>query len=224
MMRCGVLSATAAFMVGIAGATGAEAASVFLLDRSDRLADGPGYLQVTIEDGADGAIDFTLQALAPLVARAGDRLEIRAFAFNVAEGLDISTANVAGLPQGWSARGTSRLDGFGRFDVTLIGTGPERRDSLQFSIVGIEGDSPLSYAIPSTGNAGEDNAAFAVRVRDLLAATECDPDRKCTPRAIPTAFIGGGSEVPLPAGGWLALTAVMAAARFSRRRRAGGCR
>ena len=199
---------------------GAQAASVYVLDRSDALPDGVSYIEVTITDGADGAVDFTVAPLGALLDRAGDSLEIRSFAFNIATGLDVTAANITGLPDKWSARRTSRSDGFGRFDMTLYGTGPERIDSLTFSIVDVEGDSPASYANLSSGNAGEGHAFFSARVRDMVTEAECNPVGRCTTHAIPTAFVGGGA-VPLPAGGWLAGVAAAWIVPFFARRRRG---
>jgi hypothetical protein len=206
--------------LGLAAGTVAQAASVsYTLTRSDRLADGRDYLRVTIADGADGAVDFTVEPLAALIERGGERFEIRAFALNVDPELAVSAANVSGLPEQWSARRTSRMDGFGRFDLTLYGTGPQRRQSLQFSITDVEGDTPWSYALPSNDNASEANALFAARVRGLVAESACDADQRCTPRAIPTAFLGTGTQpVPVPAAGWFILTGALAALRFVRRR------
>lgn len=218
-MRRTTLSSAIALISGLAGVSGAQAASVYVLDRSDMLPDGVSYIQVTIADGADGAVDFTVQPLGPLLDRAGDSLEIRSFAFNIAPDLDVSAADITGLPDKWAARGTSRTDGFGRFDMTLYGTGPERIDSLTFSIIDVDGDSPASYANLSTGNAGEGHALFSARVRDLVAEPKCNPAGRCTTHAIPTAFVAGA--VPLPAGGWLAGVAAAWMVPFFARRRRG---
>lgn len=199
----------------------ARAASIsYILDQSNvaGLPDGVKYMQVTIADGADGAVDFTVEPLEALLDRAGDQFDIRAFAFNVADGVAVSSDNITGLPENYDARGTARMDGFGRFDIGLFGTGPERFESLKFSIVDVEGDTPFTYVDLSTGNAGNGNTAFAARVRDLVEETVCNPDRKCTPHAIPSAFIGGGDPVPLPATAWLFLTGIAAAVARARRR------
>jgi hypothetical protein len=216
MSRVTTLCAAVALGAGLSAA-GSQAALVSVLDRADALPDGVGYVQVSISDGENGAVDFSVEFLGPLLERAGDSLEIRAFAFNVAPGLDVTAANITGLPDKWSARQTSRMDGFGRFDMTLFGTGPNRINSLSFSIVDVEGDSPESYIDLSSGFAKEGHASFGARVRDMIEPIKCDPDRKCDPPAIPTAFVGG-IAVPLPAGGLLAGTAALAAALFARRR------
>jgi hypothetical protein len=219
MGRYGALSS----LIGVAllATAPAHAASLsFFINQSNvsGLPDGENYLQVTIADGADGAIDFEIEPLRALLDRATDRFDIRAFAFNIADGFSLSAANIVAIPDSFRARGTSRMDGFGRFEMTLFATGPERPRSLSFSIVGIEGDTPLSYVELSSGNAGQGNVPFAARVRNLFELTDCDPDRKCTPNAIPSAFVGGGDPVPLPATAWFLLTGIAAVAARARRR------
>lgn len=200
-----------AVTTAILGVTTAQAASVYVLDRSDALADGVGYLQIEISDGANGAIDFKITPLQGLLDRAGKSLEIRSFAFNIADGVKLKAANIANLPNKWVARSTSRQGGFGRFDMTLFANGPKRTGSLSFSIVGIEGDTPFSYVDLATGKAKDGQALFAARVRDLVKVG--------SNRAIPTAFVGGGAAIPIPAAGWLAGVAAVAASFFARRRR-----
>lgn len=210
----------------LAGAS-AQAASVsYFLNQSNvaGLPDGENYIQVTIADGAGGAIDFSVEPLQALLDRARPNFDIRAFAFNVADDISLKAANITGLPDNFHAHGTTRMDGFGRFDMSLLGTGPERSTSLQFSIVGIDGDTPLSYVELSSGKAAQGNVPFAARVRNLFREIECNPDRKCTPPAIPSAFIGGGDggdPVPLPATAWLLITAFAGVLARARRRIAG---
>ena len=96
----------------------------YYLDQSNQLADGPGYLRVDIEDvGAD--IRFTVTLLEPLLSIAGspsdgDRFGIQNSGFNVAGSGTLSpAANIAGLPEGWTAQlnPENSLDGFGRFEL-----------------------------------------------------------------------------------------------------------
>src|SRR5690606_1365996 len=79
-----------------------QAASVsYFLDQSNALPDGTDYLQVTIADGVAGAIDFTIDTLAPLADIAGSNFGIQTFGFNIGDfGLDSS--NLANLADGWS--------------------------------------------------------------------------------------------------------------------------
>ncbi len=211
-------------VVLLAGAS-AQAASVsYFLNQSNvaGLPDGENYIKVTIADGAGGAIDFSVEPLQALLDRARPNFDIRAFAFNVAEDISLKASNITGLPDNFHAHGTARMDGFGRFDMSLLGTGPVRSTSLQFSIVGIDGDTPSSYVELSSGKAAQGNVAFAARVRNLFREIECNPDRKCTPPAIPSAFIGGGEgggdPVPLPATAWLLIPAFAGVLARARRR------
>ena len=56
--------ASALLMLGLATAGNASAASLsYVLDQSGSMADNVGYLQVTISDGLDGAIDFAVRLL-----------------------------------------------------------------------------------------------------------------------------------------------------------------
>ena len=52
---------------GLLAAGTSQAASIsYYLDQSNVLADGTNWLQVTIADGAEGSVDFTVQILQPL--------------------------------------------------------------------------------------------------------------------------------------------------------------
>jgi hypothetical protein len=209
----------AAFLIAsTCAASSAVAAPLsYTLDLSDRLGSERAWIEVTIGEGTDGAIDFSVEPLPDLLARAGERFELRAFAFNSGD-VPVGADNLVGLPTSMRVHGSTRLDGFGRFDVTLLGNGPDRVQSLKFSIVGIDGDTPASYVLPSSGTGSDAGAPFAARVRGLFGEVDCTPDRKCTPHAIPTAFVAA-SAVPVPAAAWLVAPAVLAAARFARRRR-----
>jgi hypothetical protein len=216
-----VASLSAAVVAIVAVAPVQAASLTYVLDRASTIPDDVPYIQVTVADGADGAIDFTVTPLQPLLDLATNKFEIRAFAFNIADGIDATRANVIGLPDHYNARQTTRMDGFGRFDLGIFGTGPAHITSLAFSIVGVDGDTPESYAVPSRDHASDINALFAARVRGLAGETICNPDYKCKPQPIPSPFIGGpgsGNEVPLPATAWLFLTGLAGALVRARRR------
>ena len=113
----------AALLIGLFGASTVQAASVsFYLDQSNRLADDVNYLQVTIADGAAGAIDFTVTALQPLLDIAGNNFGIQDFAFNVVGGTGAARRNVSDLPSRWRARNGGRMPGFGLYDMTVSGS------------------------------------------------------------------------------------------------------
>ncbi|MCL4776388.1 MAG: hypothetical protein KJ054_02695 [Gammaproteobacteria bacterium] len=152
----------------------AQAASLsFYLDQSNVLADGSNYLRVDVADGADGAIDFTVQVLGPLTDLAASNFGIQSFAFNVAPGGDAEAMDISGLPSGWKAVNSRRMDGFGRFDIKLRGKGNARLETLTFSITGIDGDSPEDYAVFSTGKSPQGHEFFAARVAGFESG-DCD--------------------------------------------------
>lgn len=216
---------TALMTTALLAATPLQASTVaYFLDQnnSSRPTGGIDFLQVTIADGADGAIDFRIEAAPALAARVGSRLDIRSFGFNFDGSLTLTKANIAGLPDGYRVQENMQQSNFGRFDLVLLGTGAQRTDVLTFSVIGVDGDTPLSYVQASDGR---NSTAFAAHLRGLLARMDgsCTtgvgrPGGPCDPRVISSAFVGGASPVPLPAGGWLAITAVLATTRFLRRR------
>lgn len=216
---------TALAITALLAATPLQASTVaYFLDQnnSSRPTGGINFLQVTIADGADGAIDFRIEAAPALASRVGSRLDIRSFGFNIDGALALTKANIAGLPDGYRVHENMQQSNFGRFDLVLLGTGAQRTDVLTFSIVGIDGDTPLSYVQASKG---KNSTAFAAHLRGLLAQMDgsCTTGigrtgGPCDPRVISSAFVGGASPVPLPAGGWLAITAVLVTTRFLQRR------
>jgi hypothetical protein len=185
----------------VAGPVQAAAVS-YLLDQSNELDDGVNYLQVRITDGRDGAIDFGVEVLGPLGVLAGDNFGIQSFGFNVAAGGFAEAADITGLPDGWFARQGKRMSGFGLFDIRLMGKGRERVETLSFSIIGVEGDSPWDYAVFSTGHGAQGHAFFAAHV----AGFEYD--------CITSAFFGGSAVVPLPSAAWLFVSGLAALLPF----------
>lgn len=184
------------------GASPVHAASVsYYLDQSNALPDGVNYLQVTIADGLDGAIDFLVEIGSALDDIAGDNFGIQKFGFNVADAFSVSAANISGLPTGWSlANGQGQLSGFGRYDIVLQGTGNSRQSPLAFSIVGIDGDTVLDYALLAGPNASQGPSLFAAHVAGFGYG---DDD------AISSGFFGGVTAVPAPPAAWLLLTGVV---------------
>jgi hypothetical protein len=195
----------------------AQAASIsYFIDQSNLLPDGVNYLQVTISEGDDGAIDFMVEALPPLLALAGENFGIQSFAFNIVPGGDAEAAWVTNLTPGWRARDHRRMSSFGFFDIKLSGGGQGRLDTLTFSIEGIDGDIPSDYAVLSTGQGAGGNQMFAAHVAGFdLECLDSKDDKKCKT----SAFFGGSSAVPLPATAWLFATGIVGAAVRARRRR-----
>ena len=209
--------ATLALVLGLAHSTTASAAPIIVeLNQSNVLTDRTGYLQVSISEGMEGAIDFAVQVLDPLLQIAGENFGIQSFALNVIPGGYAESASVTDLPDGWIVRDAYRMENFGLFDIKLYGGGASRLDTLNFSITGIDGDRPEDYAVLSTGNATDGHQAFAARVADLVPGT-CSV-KNCA--AITSAFFGGSTAVPAPAAGWLFVTGGLLLAGRLRRRRA----
>lgn len=207
--------AALALVLGLGNSPTAFAAPVVVeLDQSNVLTDGTGYLQVSISEGIDGAIDFAVQVLDPLRQVAGESFGIQSFALNVIPGGYAEGASVTDLPDGWIVREAYRMENFGLFDIKLYGGGTSRLDTLNFSITGIDGDRPEDYAVLSTGNATDGHQAFAARVADLVPGT-CGV-QNCA--AITSAFFGGSTAVPAPAAGWLFVTSGLLLTSRLRRR------
>lgn len=213
----------ASLLVGLLCATSSQAASVsFYLDQSNKLADGVNYLQVTIADGADGAVDFTVTALQPLLDMAGEGFGIQRFAFNVIGGTATDRRDVTNLPDEWRALNGGGMAGFGLFDMKLNSNGKNHRDPLTFSITGVDFDTILSYVDLSTGHARQGFSLFSARVVGLNFGNCGSATDKGDKTCVESAFFGGTQAVPAPPAIWLLGTAVAAlAGRRIRRARQG---
>lgn len=198
MFRKATLLATV-FALAILAASPGQAASVsYYLDQSNALPDGVNYLQVTISDGLDGAVDFLVEVDTALDDIAGSNFGIQKFGFNVAEAYSVSATNISGLPSGWSlANGQGQLSGFGRYDVVLQGTGNGRQSPLAFSIVGIDGDTVHDYAQLAGLNDSQGPSLFAAHVAGFGYGDEV---------YVSSGFFGGIAPVPAPPAAWLLLT------------------
>lgn len=211
----------AALIVGLSIAAPTQATTVsYYLNQSDKLADGINYLQVTISDeGKAGAIDFTVQALQPLLDLAGERFGLLKFAFNVQGGVSTEARNVTELPDKWRARNGGRMDGFGLFDITVKSQRHSKKtaniqDPLTFSITGVDFDTVMSYVGLSRGRAPEGFSLFSAQVTGINFGN-CDrgKDDKRTPgggRCIHSAYFGGdATAVPAPPAVWLLGTGIV---------------
>jgi hypothetical protein len=216
----------AAVLIGLLYATTSQAGSVsYFLDQSNRLSDGVNYLLVTIsDDGKDGAINFTVEALQPLLDLAGDKFGIQMFGFNVLGGVGAEARNVSALPDDWKARNGGRMDGFGLFDITLgtksrghddsdkkNGKGHEEHGNgkglghngglnlqqpLTFSITGVKLDDILSYVDLSSGHAPEGFSLFSAQVSGLLLG-DCGSkggDKSSGKCGLGSAYFGGNTN------------------------------
>lgn len=215
--------AWAAFTASIFASAQAEAASVsYFLDQSNRLPDGTDYLKVTIDDqGAPGAIDFTIQDLASLSNPANCRLSgIREFGFN---GIDLGKNNILGLPSGWTIKHDKKMDGFGKFENVLIGKNWNGQDPLTFSITGIPGDSLSSY-ISSYDKSdgfyfGAEVSGIALHGKKHGDENNDDENRGCYVCGKNVYFAGSGpTPVPVPAAAWLFGSGLLGLAGIARRK------
>lgn len=181
----------------------------YYLDQSNisSLPDGTNYLQVTISDGAAGAIDFRVETLAALNAIAANKFGMDQFGFNTSR--LITSSNISGLPGAWSYGGAGNMDGFGGFTVRPDTSGANNRiPVLTFSIVGISGDVITDYIMPSSGNAGQGNQFFAAHVAGFNDGYGNS-----------SAFFGGSTPVPVPAAIWLFGSGLLGLVGLARRKK-----
>lgn len=218
--RHSALFAWAACAVAIFATAQVEAASVsYFLDQSNHLADGTDYLKVTIDDqGAPGAINFTIQDLASLSNPAFcDLSGILEFGFN---GIELSKKNILGLPQGWTIKHDKKMDGFGKFENVLVGKNWNWQDPLTFSIVGIQSDSLSSYV------SSHDNSDGFFFGADVGGRALHGKKHGCHVCGKDVYFAGGvlaggddTSPVPVPAAAWLFGSGLMGLAGLATRRK-----
>lgn len=213
-MRKRVFAAVSLCLGFLGAVTNAHAETVsYYLDQSNELADGVNYLQVTIADGADGAIDFEVTILQPLLDIAGSSggFGLVSFGFNTTGAANSATeVNIVGLPDGWSVDSNNNQDGFGTFELIAEehGAGDRVSPTLSFSITGVSGDTVYDYLVLSGGNAGEQgNQFFAAHVAGFD-----DPNSGET-----SAYFGGLTPVPVPAAVWLLGSALLCFASIGRR-------
>ena len=188
----------------------AHAASIaFFLDQSNVLPDGNNYLQITIDDeGLAGAINFKVQAIAPLTGFSGYNFGIQQFGFN---SLALGVDNISGLPDNWKLKHDKKMNEFGKFENILVGKKWHREDTLMFSIIGIEGDNIYSYA---NSHDGENGFFYSAYVGGFGHDGKCKKSGDCFSKA----YFAGGSPVPVPAAVWLFGSGLLGLLGFVRRK------
>jgi len=163
--------------------------------------EGTNYLKVTISDGVDGNIDFTVETSDSLRDQAGSNYGIQSFSFNFGD----SGANAGNLllPDGWGINGSGdkspNASIYGKFDVQLTGTGSSRQDPLQFSIVGVADDTPEDYIQKFSSR----DTLFAAHVAGFDSSLD---SLSVTMSGATSAQFGGSSVVPLPPAAWLMMS------------------
>lgn len=198
----------AAILFSLLSATSSHAASVsFYLDQSSGLPDGVNYLQVTIADGVDGAVDFTVVALQPLLDIADSNFGIEKFAFNVVGDLATGRDNVTALPAGWLTGQNGLVSGFGTYDLIVDIQGGSPHDPLTFSVTGIDFDTVLSYVDLSAGDSPQGPSFFSAYVGGFNFG-DCGDNERDSKNCYTGAFFGGAQAVPAPPAIWLLGTAV----------------
>jgi hypothetical protein len=213
-MRHGLFAGTLMF-----SALPAHAASVsFFLDQSNTLPDGTNYLSVMLTENDTGGVDFLVQTLDPLNNMAGSHFGIQKFGFSFADGTlgEISGLQdhkyhkhgrqeeyfgkhkawdaISDLPDHWSVQNNKSMDGFGKFDIRLAGTGRSRTDSLSFTVDNVtlnDFDSLFSAQV-----AGFEWCNIDDKRRSWCGGKDC----------ITSAYFAGSmpvSQVPVPGALWL---------------------
>ena len=169
--------------------------------------EGTNYLRVTISDGIAGNIDFKVEPLPPLSEQAGKNSGLQSFSFNF--GNSGASADNILLSDGWSVKGGNKKSGvnhsiFGKFDIQVKGTGHSRQDPLEFSIVGVNGDTPEDY-LARLSSGGRVNSLFATHVAGFNGPNS---NHAFEQLKVTNGHFGGSSVVPIPAAAWLMLSAL----------------
>jgi hypothetical protein len=222
------------FALALGAFVGMETQAAFvdyILDQTNietTLPDGQPYVTVRIEDGLTlgsdtNAVRFTVDVIDSVFTSGGvskgSNFGIQEFAFNIKSGSPTVADNRIVGPSGWSgniAPPNNQMDGFGRFTGSVKGTGSSRLETLVFWITGVSGDSIANYAAPSSNNAAQGNAWFSARIADFNVVGSGKES---------SGFFGGGngstpppSPVPLPAGLWLMLSALVGGGFVARKK------
>ncbi len=200
------LLALAACLASTLSAPAQAATLSYVLDESNAAAGLPsdsGYLRVSLADRGDGAIEVTVTILEPLLDLAGPNFGLHSFGFN-SDTQVLGSANISGLPSGWSVTTNRNQNGFGRFDLVVRARGGSRvSPTLSFAIVGPGDHSVFDYVAWSDGHADEENRWFAAHV----AGFETEPGPLGEP--LTSAFFAPSRAViPAPPAAWLFAAAI----------------
>jgi hypothetical protein len=178
------------------------------------------YATVTLDgdDTTAGAVTVTVDVDQSLFTT-GPNFGIQAFAFNQDSAINptFATADVTGLPSGWTANvpPSGNSDGFGLFDAQVDTGGTARQDPLTFTVA--------DTTVPAFATGSDKGHFFALHITDV-----CDPasaSGECLPFDGITSFWVAGnetfppSEVPVPAAVWLFGSGLLGLVGIGRRSR-----
>jgi len=170
--------------LGITISQPVSAATVsYFLDQNNAGLPGGNYLQVTISDSQSipGGIDFEVEVLTSAFPSLGSNFGMDKFFFNFDSIFDVDMANIEFItPDDWTIKEDKRGGPFGGFDFRLTGGGNSRTTNLIFSIVGVDMDTILTYAV-----ANEHGLFFAAHVGDFDGMSD-------------SGFFAGNTLVPIP--------------------------
>ena len=162
----------------------------FYLDQNNAGLPDNNYAKVTISDSTaiTGDIDFLVEVLTGAFPVQGSNFGMQEFYFNYDDNFDVTESNIINLDPGtWSIEEDRNAGGgFGKFGFLMKGSGNSRVETLSFSIAGVNGDDPWTYAI---GNP----EMFAAQIADF-SGLQGDVD---------SAKFAGSTLVPIPGSVWL---------------------
>jgi len=219
-----LLNVLACTALVISAAANASSISVFmdLSNNQEVYPDGTNYLEVTISDGNNGDIDFSVTTLGALHNFVPDwnNFGISAFKFNF--GSSGATINNILRPFEWVVsedyeNGESWLE-FGLFDAFM--SGEYLKNTLRFSIFGVDGDTPQDY-LPTCNPGGQNpgevypdvvslnpcGVHFVAKVMGLSTNPNFKDIWPMDPSTGPVKF-AGPAIVPLPPAAWLFISAI----------------
>lgn len=186
----------------------------WIMDQSNKFADGVAYGQVDIEaNDVAGTVEFTVDAfdVQPTYGTLSN-FGLQAFGFNFDNLTSTPSGWTIALPTGWSQDNNGgNMIGFGSFEVKEVGTGSTRQDPLVFTIT-----------LPTAGEAIASNFAVngagGVQGTFFFAAHVAGFGNKPG-----SHYIGGSSEsdtnhTPVPGAAVLAAIGLGIAGFINRRR------
>lgn len=166
-------------LIGMGIGTAQAASTTYLIDQSDMLADGSGYLRVTLTE-TDGGVDFRVETLDPLNSIAGANFGIHSFGFSLTSD---RLHEIAGLPDQWRMKADAQFSEFGRYDIEVKSSDTSQTSDLRFNV----GGTTLA----------DFDGVFAAYIDGLRIGSDESKFR--------SGYFGGGSitAVPPPAAAWL---------------------